>query len=132
SDSPLRIGLGFSTAGTLPGIGPGFATVGAPPGSARGTVGRWDEAEDCAASLEVGRVGGAPLRVSARCPVAPGAVPPVTFGLRTEFCSAIVRLANMPFVERGCRGDRARPGSGVRYRPIPIKWTQQFRAGLEV
>jgi hypothetical protein len=83
--TPLHIGLGLSTAGTLPGTGPGFATAGAPPGSARGTVGRWYEAEDCAASLEIGRAGGAPLRVSARCPVMPGAVPPVTFGFRTEF-----------------------------------------------
>ena len=72
-EAPLHIGLGFATAGALPDPG-------------RGAAGRrWYEADDCTASLEVGRVGGAPLRVSARCPVAPGAVPPVTFGFRTEF-----------------------------------------------
>jgi hypothetical protein len=84
--TPLRIGLGFATAGTLPGTGLGFAMADALPDPGRGAAGRgWFEADDCTASLEVGRVGGAPLRVSARCPVAPGAVPPVTFGFRTEF-----------------------------------------------
>jgi hypothetical protein len=87
SETPLRIGLGFATAGTLPGIGLGSATTAALPGSApRGAAGQpWYEAEDCAVSLEIGRVRGAPLRVSSHCPVTPGAVPPVTFGFRTEF-----------------------------------------------
>ena len=84
-ETPLRIGLGFATTGTLPGIGLGSATADAPPGSARGAGGRWYEAEDCTASLEVGRVGGAPLRVSSRCPATPGTVPPITLGFRTEF-----------------------------------------------
>jgi hypothetical protein len=84
-ETPFRIGLGFATTGTLPGIGLGFATADALLGSARGVAGRWYEAEDCTASLEVGRVGGAPLRVSSRCPVTPGTVPPITLGFRTEF-----------------------------------------------
>ena len=84
--TPLRIGLGFATVGTLPGTGLSSAMADALPDPGRGAAGRgWFEAEDCTASLEVGRVRGAPLRVSARCPVAPGAVPPVTFGFRTEF-----------------------------------------------
>jgi hypothetical protein len=84
--TPLHIGLGFATTGALPGIGLGSTMADALPAPGRGGAGRgWFEAEDCTASLEVGRVGGAPLRVSARCPVTPGAVPPVTFGFRTEF-----------------------------------------------
>ena len=82
----LNGGLGFATAGTLPGTGLSSAMADALPNPRRGAAGRgWFEAEDCTASLEVGRAGGAPFRVSARCPVAPGAVPPVTFGFRTEF-----------------------------------------------
>jgi hypothetical protein len=47
SETPLRIGLGFATAGTLPGIGLGSATTAALPGSApRGAAGqpRYDDA----------------------------------------------------------------------------------------
>ena len=85
--TPLRLGLGLATAGTLPDIGLGFATAGALPGApARGAAGRrWYDADDCRVSLEIGRVGGAPLRVSSGCLVTPGAVPPVTVGFRTEF-----------------------------------------------
>jgi hypothetical protein len=68
---PLHLGLGFAMTGAL-------------PGPAR-AAGYWYEADDCTVSLEIGRVGGAPLRVSSRCPATPGAVPPVTLGFRTEF-----------------------------------------------
>lgn len=72
-ETPMRIGLGVTTAGPLP----GYAT----------TAAYWRDAPDCAVSLEIAEVGGSPLRISSRCPGATGtgAVPPITFGFKREF-----------------------------------------------
>jgi hypothetical protein len=67
----MRIGLGLTTTGPLPGSSPATAY--------------WHDTSDCAVSLELAKVGGAPLRISSRCPGATSAVPPISFGFRTEF-----------------------------------------------
>jgi hypothetical protein len=69
--TPVRIGLGLTTAGLLPG---GPIT----------TAYRQDAAE-CAVSLEIAKVSSAPLRISMRCPGVAGTVPPISFEFRTEF-----------------------------------------------
>ncbi|GGC70556.1 hypothetical protein GCM10011504_55410 [Siccirubricoccus deserti] len=69
--TPMRIGFGLTTAGLLPG-GPITAAY------------RQDAAE-CAVSLEIAKLGSAPLRISARCPGSAGTVPPITVAFRTEF-----------------------------------------------
>jgi hypothetical protein len=69
--TPMRIGLGLTTAGLL-------------PGSAMTAAYRHDAAE-CAVSLEIAKVGSVPLRISSHCPGAAGTVPPISFEFRTEF-----------------------------------------------
>ena len=67
----LTVGLGFSATGGL--------ALGSP-----GT-GHPYEPADCKLSLDIGQVGGAPLRVSAPCQRQGRAGMPITFGFRTEF-----------------------------------------------
>ena len=71
ADERLRLGLGVSAIGGL---------------ALGGTGGLNDhQPADCKLSLDIGRVGGAPLRVSAPCTQHGLAATPISFGFKTEF-----------------------------------------------
>jgi hypothetical protein len=70
-DTRFKVGLGISTTGGL-----AFGSTGAKHPC---------EPADCKLSLDIGRVGDAPLWVSAPCQRQGTAGMPITFGIKTEF-----------------------------------------------
>lgn len=70
-DTRITVGLGISTTGGLAFGSPGASHP--------------YEPADCKLSLDIGRVGGAPLRVSAPCQRQGTAGMPITFGFKAEF-----------------------------------------------